>query len=234
MRHHLVRLAAALALALAAAGCTHAAAATATDPAAGRVGTARARAGASSEGDLATAQADRLLVRRASLGVEVKAVEPARAAAAAFAARAGGYVQSVSASEDRASLRLRVPAPGLDAALDSLARLGHETSRVVSAEDVTEESVDLDARAANLRALRDRLRQHLERATTVADVVAVERELARVQSELDALEARRKVLRTSVALAELNVELTRRPVLGPLGLLLAGTGRLIGKLFVWR
>lgn len=183
----------------------------------------------------AAARQDRLLVRRASIVVEVEHVARARDAAAALAARLGGHVQRAStASDDRAELVLRVPAPRLDPALDSVARLGTERRREVGAEDVTEMVVDLDARAANLRALRDRLRQHLERATTVADLVAVERELARVQSELDVHEARLKHLRSTVALAELRVELHRRVVLGPMGLLFVGLGKALGKLFVWR
>ena len=85
-----------------------------------------------------------------------------------------------------------------------------------------------------LRATRDRLRQLLERAGNVQDVIAVERELARVQGEIESLEARLSVMRSQVALSELAVTLRQRPVLGPLGVVAAGAGTVLKKLFVWR
>lgn len=220
MRRHII-----LAMLLATAACSRAAetASVAPETAAGSIGGG------------GEARGERLLARRASIAVTVDDVARGRERATAVAGALGGHVQHATSSSDgRADLVLRVPAARLDAALDSMAALGDERRRTVGADDVTEESVDLDARLANLRALRDRLRQHLERATTVADVIAVERELARVQSELDALEARRAALRSSVAMARLEVALERRVVLGPLGLVLAGALRLVGKLFVWR
>ena len=185
---------------------------------------------------------ERLLVRRASLQLTVEDLDGTRQRAAALAAAAGGYVQhsalsagpATLAGGQRLHLTLRVPSAALDAVLDSLARLGTVDARQVSAEDVTEQVVDLDARLTSMRAVRDRLRQHLERAANVGEVVAVERELARVQGEIDAMEARLKHLRSSAALAEITIEARRRRVLGPLGLVLYGAGWVLGKHFVLR
>jgi hypothetical protein len=65
-------------------------------------------------------------------------------------------------------------------------------------------------------------------------VIAVERELARVQSEIESLEARLAVLNTSVARSDLTVSMEQRRVLGPLGVVAVGIGKVFGKLFVWR
>ena len=118
--------------------------------------------------------------------------------------------------------------------LDSLALLGKVTNRSLSAEDVTAQSVDLEARVASFRAARDKLLELLNRATTVADAIAAQAELARVQAELDSLEAQLKSLQTSVALSQLSITLNRRIVLGPLGVIGKALGEVIGKLFVWR
>jgi predicted nucleic acid-binding Zn-ribbon protein len=167
--------------------------------------------------------------------VEVRDVAPAQARLERAVGALGGQVARVEAREDeRADYVIRVPADRLAAAMDSAAALGRVESRTVSAEDVTERVLDAEARLGALRASRDRLRQLVERAATVQDVVAVERELARVQGELESLEARLNALRGQVAMSELAVGLRRPPVLGPLGLLLGGALRLIGKLFVWR
>ena len=175
---------------------------------------------------------DRMLVRTASLTIDSYDPAPLAPRIMAFVERVGGQVDNLT-TQDRGAFRatLRVPAASLDQMLDSLAAFGRVRTRSVSARDVTEQAVDMDARLASMRLVRDRLRALLERAATVADAVAVERELGRVQQELDSLEARLAVLRTRVAMAEIHLEVDKRVRLGPLGLLLAGVGYLLGRLF---
>jgi hypothetical protein len=69
--------------------------------------------------------------------------------------------------------------PGLDPFLAALRRLGDVAQEGVSSADVTDEVVDLEARLTNMLAVRDRLRGYLDRAESLQDVVAVERELTR-------------------------------------------------------
>lgn len=181
------------------------------------------------------AAAERLLLRRAEL--ELVAEEPDTLAAhvAAIAGAAGGHVASSLTAEGRVlRMSLRVPSAALDATLARLSALGRVERRQVHAVDVTEQVLDLDARLANLRAVRDRLRGHLERSAAMSDVIQVERELARVQGEIELLEGRSRRLREDVALAQLDLVARRERVLGPLGQLVAGTAWLIGKLFVIR
>jgi hypothetical protein len=181
------------------------------------------------------AHISRQLVRRGRMDVEVVRLSAAQARLERALGTLGGRVAYLQTREDeRAEYNLRVPADRLDALMDSVASLGEVETRTVSATDVTEQVVDAEARLSALRASRDRLRQLLERASTVQDVVTVERELARVQGELESLEGRLNALRGQVALSELSVSLRRRPVLGPLGLLLQGLGTLVAKLFVIR
>ena len=53
---------------------------------------------------------------------------------------------------------MRVPADRLDQLIDSIAGLGHVTSRSAQVVDATEDVVDLDARVASQRASVDRVR----------------------------------------------------------------------------
>ena len=176
----------------------------------------------------------RLLVRRAAMGVVVEDVARAAARAQAVLVGSNGYVEREQRSERSASFTLRVPERSLDSVLDSLATLGSVASRTVSAADVTEQSIDLDARLQSLIATRDRLRQLHEKATTVGEVIAVEHELARVEGEVDSLEGRLKHLRSSAAQATIELSIRRKIVLGPLGVVAQGLGTLLSKLFVWR
>lgn len=182
-----------------------------------------------------TAQHARVIVRRATIEVEVEEVPPAVERATRLTQSLDGFVENaVTREEKSAHLTLRIPSPRLAEALDSLARLGKVAGRSLSEDDVTAQSVDLEARVASFRAARDKLRELLERAATVADAVAAQSELARVQAELDSLEGQLRMLQSSVTLAELTVTLNRRIVLGPLGLIAMGVGKVLGKLFVWR
>lgn len=184
---------------------------------------------------------DKLFVRTASLVVSVESLTSASQRAAGIASQAGGYVSSSSLSKDGpARLSLRIPAQALDAVLERLSALGKEVRRTTSSPDVTESVRDLDAELANKKALRDRLRELLRRASDVQDVLAVEAELTRVQTQIDTLEGRLKAMRRDIAFSAVELELTEEPperprrILGPLGLLLEGTRWFIVKLFVIR
>ena len=138
-------------------------------------------------GAQADAAADRQLVRTASLDVTVDGddqVTPTVDRAAALAEELGGYV----AQRGPSSVLLRVPDDRLDQALDALAALGDAGDREVFTRDVTAAYTDLQIRLDNARALQARLRTLLERADSVPDVLAVERELARVTVEVESLE----------------------------------------------
>jgi len=142
--------------------------------------------------------------RRGRIGVQVTSLGAASDRLERSANGFGAQVTRATVEErERAEYFIRVPPERLDALMDSVAALGDVESRSVGVEDVTERVIDAEARLNSLRASRDRLRQLLERAGTVQDVIAVERELARVQGEIESLEARLTALRSQVALSEL-------------------------------
>ena len=177
---------------------------------------------------------ERIVIRAANAELVVESVAPAHARLVAVATSLGGRVEREVVTDRSATLMLRIPDARLEAAFDSLARVGDLTRRSIAAQDVTTAVIDLDARIASLVAARDRLRALHARAATVSEVLEVEKELARMQGELDSLEGRRAYLRDAAALSQLEVELHRKIVLGPLGVVGKGLGWALGKLFVWR
>ena len=204
----------------------------------GRPG-ALARSGESPTRDASTAAGSqptpRLLIRRGGVDVTVERVNESRRRFERAVANLGGQVARLDLEQaKRADYLVRVPPDRLDALIDSAAVLGRVGKRTVSAEDVTDRVVDTEARLSVLRASRDRLKLLMDRAASVSDVVTVERELARVQAEIESLEARLNALRGYVTLSELSVRIERRIVLGPLGLLAQGIGTIVQKLFIWR
>jgi predicted nucleic acid-binding Zn-ribbon protein len=103
-----------------------------------------------------------------------------------------------------------------------------------SSQDVTETFIDNEARLKNLYALRDRIRALLEKADEVEELLKIERELSRIQSEIDSLEGRQKSLQQSVDFAEVSVTFEPRTILGPLGYVASGVGWVVEKLFFIR
>ena len=169
------------------------------------------RSGASTAVADSASAAPAMLVRTGQASIEVDSLEPAIAAVRALAQRMGGYVANTSLAAGReqvraATLQLKVPSARFDALVGGLAPLGRVEMVNVNAEDVGEEYVDVAARVANARRLEARLLTLLERsAARLSDVLAVERELARVREEIERAEGRLRFLRTRVALSTLDV-----------------------------
>jgi len=151
------------------------------------------------------------------------------------AEKAGGFVDRHSGRGDEwTRLTLRIPARIFKAALSDLESLGTLTYRNIEGVDVTEQYVDLEARLKNKAALRDRLKQLLEKATEVKDILAIETELNRVQADIDSMEGCIKSLKGQVEYATVTLSLNRKPIPGPLGYLFKGLWWGVEKLFVIR
>jgi len=109
---------------------------------------------------------------------------------------------------------LRAFMGGLEAQADEAG--GRITSQTVQSEDLTRQIVDTEARLRALTALRDRLQELLRsRPGRLADLLEVERELARVQGEIDSTQSTLAVMRTRVAMSELRLNYQSSP--RPLG-----------------
>ncbi len=157
-----------------------------------------------------------MIIRNGSASVQVDSLERAVAAVQQLATAYGGFVgnTSLSAGEYQvrsATLELKIPVARFDAALNGLAPIGKVESVSTTAEDVGEEFVDVTARAANAKRLEDRLVDLLATRTgKLEDVLAVERELARVREEIERYEGRLRFLKTRVAMSTLTITVHER------------------------
>src|SRR6185503_15131936 len=89
----------------------------------------------------------------------------------------------------------------------TLESLGKVLERQVTAEDVTEEFVDSQARLRNLKRTEARLLEHLGRTGKLSDTLLVEKELARVRQEAEQLEGRLRFLSHRIAFSTITVTL---------------------------
>lgn len=179
-------------------------------------------AGGTGRPAIAQDSATRMLIRRGAVFVRVDSLESAMVAVRDLAARLGGHVGNVTVNAGEfqvrsATLQLRIPAARFDAATGGLDSIGRVESSSITAEDVGEEFVDVSARMANGRRLEERLVTLLRtQAGKLEDVLAVERELARVRQEIESYEARIRYLRSNVAMSTLEVTVSERaPLVSP-------------------
>lgn|SRR5690625_236951 len=105
------------------------------------------------------------------------------------------------------SMTLRVPVARFDDLLAALQKAGDKVENlVVSTEDVTRLSADLDARMSALRATEQRYLEILESAQSVPDVLAIESELSSVRLRIEQLDAQARSLENRVQRS--TIELT--------------------------
>lgn len=175
-------------------------------------------------GDTGTTGAPVMLIRTGFTSVEVGNVDEAALKVRALAASLGGHVANSQFEGGEhnvrsATLELKIPAQRYDEAVSRLASIGEVESVNSTSEDVGEEFVDVTARVENARRLEQRLIQLLaNRTARLADVLAVERELARVREEIERAEGRLRYLRTRAAMSTLTVLVHEdEPILGRAG-----------------
>lgn len=153
------------------------------------------------------------VIRTATLSVEVKSVPKAVAAARGVAEGAGGLVatentERLDDSYETSHLVLRVPQDRFQEVLRELAGSGKLLSRTSNAKDVTDQVVDVDSRIATQRASVARVRELMDRAEKISDVVALEGELSSRQSDLESLLAQQSSLKDRTSLATITLDLT--------------------------
>ncbi|MGC4117435.1 MAG: DUF4349 domain-containing protein [Myxococcales bacterium] len=134
-----------------------------------------------------------------------------RAGSAPSFARVGGFVLDSSSSGDRdVRFELRVPSTRLAAFRTTLSSLGEILHESEKTDDVTEQQTDLGARLRNAQVQEQRLLRLLEEKTgSLADVIAVEKELASVRETVERLDAQSKALAKRVELAAVSLTLSR-------------------------
>lgn len=162
---------------------------------------------------------ERKIISTASLSMEVKSVQVAISEITRIVQAGGGFISSSStyeiAGRKNGEITVRVPQKNFYSAIEQIEALGTVKSKQISGQDVTEEFIDLDARLGNLKKQEARLSDILKTATTVKDVLEVERELERVRGEIERLTGRLNYLNQSVEMSTISVSASEpEPIAG--------------------
>ena len=141
--------------------------------------------------DPSTVESSRKIVYNASVRMETTDYDTTRAALQEAVTAANGYLESTDqgGSKDSGSrytyYTARIPAENYRSFLTAAGEAGNVTSLNESAQDITAEYVDVEARLKALNDQRDRLNALADKAETTADLLEIESQLSDVQYQLE-------------------------------------------------
>lgn len=154
----------------------------------------------------------RMVIRTASITLEVKDPEAALGMVGQMASAKEGFIvtsstHAYSADTKSASLQLRVPATHFEQLLGELRGMGELQAENVQGQDVTAEFVDLRARLKTQRQLEARFLALLETSEDIDTTLKLEKELARVRGQIEQMQGREKYLKNQVSMSTIDVSL---------------------------
>ena len=166
-------------------------------------------------GEVEAAQARRYIIRNARLSLVVQDIDEAVGQLQEETGRMNGYVSALdiyTISDDRraGNITLRIPEERFDQALETFKAMGRTRNEQFDTDDVTRQYIDMEARIANLEAQEQRLRELLEIAETVEDILKVEAELSRIRGNLEAMQGDFKYLQERVRYSTFQIRLEER------------------------
>lgn len=124
-----------------------------------------------------------------------------------------GYLESSNEYTDSTdstrtlSLTLRVPESSYDAFVDAAEQTGSVTSKSESADDVTTQYMDIEARLDNLTAQRTRLQELQASADNLTDLLQIESSLSDVQYQIESYQSQLNWYSQQVSYCTVNITL---------------------------
>lgn len=118
-------------------------------------------------------------------------------------------------SRHTALLQIRVPQQNLEATIKELTQIGIVQQQSISAEDVSNQLVDYQARLRNLRKTETTLLEIMNRSGSIADVLQVAQELSNVRNSIEQIDAQLKDLQNRIAYSVLTINLQQATTTTP-------------------
>lgn len=175
----------------------------------------------------------RYIIKSASLEISVDVPTEALNEMKALVKSNSGFVHSVYDNDEKTiSMTAKIPQGQLESFVEEASQKGKLISKNISSQDVTGELIDIEAKVKNLKVLRARFRELLARANNIDEVLKIEKELVRIQSEIDSIEGRVKSLKQHALLSDVSIVISQKTIYGPLGYIGHGMYWLVKKLFV--
>lgn len=155
------------------------------------------------------------IIKEATLRFETGDIEKSYAQIMSAVKTHGAEVQNDVEGKDYSSIfrniTIRIPNRRFDLFLADVGKdVAYFDRREISARDVTEEYIDLDARLKAKKVLESRYLELLKKANKVSEILEIERELAAVREEIESKEGQLKYLQNHVAMSTVSIEFYKK------------------------
>ena len=162
------------------------------------------------------------IIQTAYLTIEVNDVPGGVETLKNLAAQKGGYISSTNIQNTynnrlSGSVLIRIPATEFENTLAGVKSIGTVKTVSTQGRDVTEEYVDLQAQKTSYQNQLAQYNEIMKKAVNVEDVIVIQQQIDRVQTELNRLEGRLKYLNSQVDFSTITINLQEPEPVGGQG-----------------
>jgi hypothetical protein len=155
---------------------------------------------------------DAKIIKTGSLSLEVNDTDESIREVGQLISLHSGYISRSETSNypdsRSAYITAKIPNQQFEAFVQKVSEVGTKViQRSVNTRDVTDEFIDLEARINNQRELEKRFNSLLAKAKDVEEMLQVEREIARIRTDIERMEGRLNMLKSQVRYSTLDISL---------------------------
>lgn len=159
--------------------------------------------------DAGVVGADTKIIKTGSVTLEVSDVTGTVESIHTLVLAQGGYLSSstiqASGSQHTGTVVIRVPQARFETTLAGVKSAGTVLSVSTQGDDVTEEYIDLEAQKKSYEVQLAQYYVLIKKATKITDIIAVQQQIDRIQTELNRLEGRLKYLDSKIDLSTITI-----------------------------
>jgi len=153
---------------------------------------------------------ERKIIKEGEIKFETANSQDTRIFISKTVAEIGGYMSEDNAFdyENRIEHRItiRVPADKFELLLENISQKAAKLdSKNITALDVTEQFIDVEARIKTKKELESRYKELLKKANKVDEILTIEKEIGKLRTEIESMEGRLKYLKDRVSFSTLTV-----------------------------
>lgn len=129
---------------------------------------------------------------------------------------------------------IKVPQKNLYLFLQEVEKIGKLTSKSIQKSDISNYFVNTEAKLKNLKLFKIKMSNLLSKSNKIEDILKIERELNRIQIDIDRIEAMYNNQQNRVDYSPVNISFKEETIYGPVGYILNGLWWGVKKLFIIR
>lgn len=160
--------------------------------------------------DVANVPLERKIIKEGSIRFKTDDAATTRDLIKTVLKENGGYVAKDNVYDYNGSIEhtieVRVPSENFDKLLEQISQSAQKLdSKNISARDVTEEYIDIEARIKTKSELEARYSALLSMAVTVEEILTIEREIGALREDIESIQGRLRYLKDQVSLSTLTI-----------------------------